>query len=676
MKEHNAGISRNLNTVLLGALLVIGATIAVLLMLVLQQRGSSSLPVLRYEEATLPVQDTAAISNISEVEVVDVTGSKEAPKKQKNLYPGKEGSEVVLPHMLELTRGEDIRINWHVGAIPLSVAEQDALLVSLAKKERSGYVDAYCNEGPNSDVFLFEAGAVDAPALLRGEKVYHLFYPIYGMDVVMNFNHLLVYFDKDRGGIVAILDQNNKTDFVVRDSVLADELCLNKSLFVGTFFTNLDSIQKTRMTISLTEGERLVFKGGHQESEHLALPFSPATMNNIGGVYDVKNSKVVKKAGDQVVGTDPHVGTIYKDDIGFYIIKADGAVHYYDLLPEFLLYPEEGEEKKMYARSYEAQVTFHDAPEVAAEQKYRLGGDIKQGCSSGINRLSGVVNNKPWFDEDLLEEVGKTSTEDGIFTLSNKETNAYYKEVFSWGFGGALYRYKQDDIFSEKELLAMTEEDKYALFLSEHPIIFWQDRWGDWRVYINADLQSLAECGKPVIYLYPEKTQEVNVQVAPNEGFTVTDPEYPAGGWNVVAQPNGQLYYPKNKTVYPYLFWEGHASGFGFPQEGFVFAKDEVEVEMHKVLTALGLNDIEISDFLEFWLPKMTTNSYVYVTFASQADFERAAPLRVTPQPDTTIRVFMNFKTLNQPISVNPLHITTPKRDGFTVVEWGGMLYK
>ena len=48
-------------------------------------------------------------------------------------------------------------------------------------------------------------------------------------------------------------------------------------------------------------------------------------------------------------------------------------------------------------------------------------------------------------------------------------------------------------------------------------------------------------------------------------------------------------------------------------------------------------------------------------------------PLIVTQNPDTVIRVLMEFKGLDEPIEgIKEQHIITPERKGFTVVEWGG----
>ena len=85
---------------------------------------------------------------------------------------------------------------------------------------------------------------------------------------------------------------------------------------------------------------------------------------------------------------------------------------------------------------------------------------------------------------------------------------------------------------------------------------------------------------------------------------------------------------------------------------------------------------VEIDDFMEFWLPKMQEDPYYFITFLPQAEFEAIAPLTVEPKPDKVIRVFMDYKGLDKFEQVEPLNITTPKRIGFTVVEWGGALHK
>lgn len=184
-----------------------------------------------------------------------------------------------------------------------------------------------------------------------------------------------------------------------------------------------------------------------------------------------------------------------------------------------------------------------------------------------------------------------------------------------------------------------------------------------------------AELGKPVIYLYPETTQQVSVNVRPTSGISYSEPVI-GNGWQVTANPDGTLIDSLGKS-WPYLFWEGFAANFVTPKEGFVVARNEVSKFFDTKLAILGMNAKEIADFKEFWMPRMQDKPYYFVTFIPQAMFDSYAPLTVNPLPDTVIRVFFDYKGLDAPMSV-PTQILpkTPERIGFTVVEWGGRIYR
>lgn len=183
------------------------------------------------------------------------------------------------------------------------------------------------------------------------------------------------------------------------------------------------------------------------------------------------------------------------------------------------------------------------------------------------------------------------------------------------------------------------------------------------------------EMGKPVIYLYPEKTSRVFVNVAPTGGISVSEPKL-GNGWNVVATPESKIYDLASRQTYDYLFWEGFATNFRTPNEGFVVEKDGVSQFFDDKLAQQGLNEKEIADFKEFWLPRLNSDPYYFITFVPQADFDRYAPLTVKPRPDTVIRVFFDYRGLSAPINVPEQQLTAPAREGFTVVEWGGRLYR
>jgi hypothetical protein len=53
------------------------------------------------------------------------------------------------------------------------------------------------------------------------------------------------------------------------------------------------------------------------------------------------------------------------------------------------------------------------------------------------------------------------------------------------------------------------------------------------------------------------------------------------------------------------------------------------------------------SDFLSvfsYWLPQLKAHEFIALRFLPQTEYEAAAPLSISPSPDTTIRVMMLFK--------------------------------
>lgn len=262
-----------------------------------------------------------------------------------------------------------------------------------------------------------------------------------------------------------------------------------------------------------------------------------------------------------------------------------------------------------------------------------------------------------------LKITGQTKTGETIYELKNqntKENSADTENIFEKMYNSI---YTPDD-----------QKISFAEFLKQHPIIFWQDPFGNFLEFRNAEFMPAAEFGKPVIYLYPEKTTDVSVKVFPNKGLTITEPAY-NNGWLVKAYPNGNLYNYNDQKSYPYLFWEGRGINYQMPKDGFVVAKNDVRKFLTEKLSQQGLIANEYNEFIEFWAPKMTEQPYYFVTFMPQADFDKLVPLEISPQPDTIIRVFMDYRPLNEIIKVKAPVFKTPARNGFTVVEWGGALH-
>jgi len=173
---------------------------------------------------------------------------------------------------------------------------------------------------------------------------------------------------------------------------------------------------------------------------------------------------------------------------------------------------------------------------------------------------------------------------------------------------------------------------------------------------------------KPVIYLYPEKTTEISVELDYNGVLTTTYPKY-IDGWKVVAEPDGTISY--NGREYYCLFWEGISNIDYSLEKGFCVKGEDTEKFLEDSLKKLGLTDKEANEFIIYWLPKMENNEYNIISFQEKL-YTDNAKLTVSPAPDTVIRVFMAWKGSDEFVEIEPQNLTAPERIGFTVVEWGG----
>ena len=189
--------------------------------------------------------------------------------------------------------------------------------------------------------------------------------------------------------------------------------------------------------------------------------------------------------------------------------------------------------------------------------------------------------------------------------------------------------------------------------------------------FIILVLECMRTLDKPIIYLYPEKEQEVTVKLGHPEKLTCTYPKY-KDSWNVIAKPNGDLIdLETNRNLYA-LYWEGKNTIPANMKEGFV-VKGEDSIEfLEEKLAILGLTEREAEEFIIYWLPKLEKNKYNFIRFQTIEEINENMPLDISPRPDTIIRVMMEFKGLNTLIEVKEQELVTPERKGFVAVEWGG----
>lgn len=177
---------------------------------------------------------------------------------------------------------------------------------------------------------------------------------------------------------------------------------------------------------------------------------------------------------------------------------------------------------------------------------------------------------------------------------------------------------------------------------------------------------------KPIIYLYPEEETSLVVKLGNLEKLTCTYPKYKETGWNVTAYPDGKLIDNETGRSLYALYWEGlNTENIKF-NDGFCVKGEDTIKFLEEKLEILGLNEREAEEFIVYWLPKMEDNKYNLIRFANMEEIEINMPLNFSLNPDTVIRVLMEYKPVDKYVDIPEQKIETPERTGFTVVEWGG----
>lgn len=373
----------------------------------------------------------------------------------------------------------------------------------------------------------------------------------------------------------------------------------------------------------------------YKKDEYVNLFFNPDGLSvafvdkTLGNVYYKKSSTKLENT------------TIY-DRGGFYVKGKGGILSVYEAL-----YPSKvgSSEKNV------PNITLFDK-NITLDSNYKY---VDFGGCGARNYVS-----LPDVKESELNIVGKVNSDDSDIYTFKDLNHPILKDLYQIGA-------QEYTIDGPKPKLSYDE------YIKKFPVFFWKDKFGRLIKFQNEIFVPLAECGKPVIYLYPKKTTDVRVEVAPKGGFTKTIPKYNQG-WDVVATPESVITDKSSGLNYPYLFWEGRGGIYETPTQGFVVEKENVEKFLNEKLEKLGLIKKERDDFIEFWLPKMQEAPFYFVTFLGNREIDNLAPLNISPKPDSIIRILMDFKPLEEKINVESYEIRTPKRTGFTVVEWGGVL--
>lgn len=313
---------------------------------------------------------------------------------------------------------------------------------------------------------------------------------------------------------------------------------------------------------------------------------------------------------------------------------------------------------------------------------------IPGGCSLSKNTL--VTN----LNDGDLEQIGLVFNLP-VYTIKDKN-NSLYRLAFD-----NKMEYYDSDPNSWDDLNKGIKQPTLSEYINSNPLLFIKDYWQRWIAVGEYDIQLPGGCGKPVIYLYPQKSTEVSVKFNIPVQFTTDIPKY-NDSWYVLAKPDGSLQNLKSNQAscqqidftkrgseyaekscetnnYPYLYWAGNVYSKDYPKidKGWIIAKNNLNSFLQNKLSEIGLNSNEKKDFMEYWLPDMVAKSspYYRISFLQTNELNSLFPMTVEPKPNTVFRIFLDYL----PLSEKPKNEIIPQslnkliRHGFTLVEWGGL---
>ncbi|MFK7784264.1 MAG: hypothetical protein AB8B56_04060 [Crocinitomicaceae bacterium] len=187
--------------------------------------------------------------------------------------------------------------------------------------------------------------------------------------------------------------------------------------------------------------------------------------------------------------------------------------------------------------------------------------------------------------------------------------------------------------------------------------------------------QQIMHVRKPVIYLYPEIETTVSVTVKPAGELSFTYPKY-EDQWNCTAFPSGEL--KLEGKSYNYLFWEAEQQIDNEKLRASAsvrITKNDFVPFLERSLDQFGFTSKEKADFITFWAPMMIRHEATEIRFILNEACDQFAELEISPIPENILRFYMIWNPTNADTidSTESLDIPEQIRNGFTVLEWGGL---
>jgi len=171
---------------------------------------------------------------------------------------------------------------------------------------------------------------------------------------------------------------------------------------------------------------------------------------------------------------------------------------------------------------------------------------------------------------------------------------------------------------------------------------------------------------KPNIYLYADSDMDVRITLGNAQCITASIPEY-KGGWDAAIR-DGSL-----NACEDYLFYEAAIDESLLQKtSGYVLRAGRLEEDLEAVLDATLYSAKEKADFLEYWLGELDSGTDYLMCPQSFEAIEGIMKLYSSVEPDSVNRYWYWFVPL--PEEYEEAGIVPAVRDGYTIVEWGGIL--
>ena len=177
---------------------------------------------------------------------------------------------------------------------------------------------------------------------------------------------------------------------------------------------------------------------------------------------------------------------------------------------------------------------------------------------------------------------------------------------------------------------------------------------------------------KPNIYIYPKERIDICVELSfPQGGHVIKSiPTINNNIWCVNVNPTGRI-----NNTYDYLFFESIQPNIWQHEKGWCVSVDSLEDFFRFNMECYNFKDNEIFDFVEYWIPRLKDYKYYKIYPQTNDIIKNVIELNFSIQPDNVNRLYYAIMGSNEYEEMSIPLIKEINRNGFTVVEWGCIIY-